>query len=141
VLILVAGSTQGFNSPRLKENPPLALGVAGAVGLVAGASVLTTSGEDLTSLRLSDPIVLLASVILAVLAITTRGALQDGVLAGWACGLCAVMANTLWLLRHAEFGISARTLSSHLAPSFFAVIALIITVALRRSRVPLPPSP
>ena len=134
VLSLVAGGRRGFDLQRFRENTGVVVGVAAAVGLVAIASVLTTSDRDFTSLRLSDPVVLLASVVLAVLAIMTRGALQNGVLAGWACGLCAVMANTVWLLRHAEFGLSAQTLSTHLALSFFAVIALILTVAFQSSR-------
>jgi hypothetical protein len=95
VLFLAARSPSGFRRPQLRENALFAVWVATAVGLVAIGCVLQTSDEDLTTPRLSDPIVLLASAVLAVLAITTRGVLQDPVLVGWAGGLCGVMANTV----------------------------------------------
>jgi hypothetical protein len=62
--------------------------------------------------------------------------LQGAVLAGWASGLCGVTANTVWLLRHTEFGIPARILGTHLALSFLAVIVVVATVALRCRAAP-----
>ncbi len=135
VVFLVARSPCGFGRPQLRENAAFASGVAATVGLVAIGWVLPMS-DDLATLRLSDPILLLASAVLAVLAITTQGVLQGAVLVGWAAGLCGVAANTVWLLRHTEFGLPGRILSTHLALSFLAVIVLVTTVALRRRAAP-----
>jgi hypothetical protein len=132
VLFLVARTPGGFERPRLGENAAFAAGVAAAVGLVAIGCVLSTTDDDLATLRLSDPVVLLASAALAVAALTTRGLLQGAVLVGWAAGLCGVAANTAWLLRHAEFGIPVGVLGAHLALSFLAVLAVVTAVAVRR---------
>ena len=130
VVVVLVTKNSDVTFGRLWTTVSITSGVAAAVGLVAAGCILPTSENDLATLRLSDPILLLASAALAVLVATTRALLRGAVLAGWAGGLCGVVATTIWLGRQPGSGISGAVLDAHLLLSSLTLAVLVTTTVL-----------
>ena len=132
ILLLAIDPAAGLRYVRPRGDVGHTLIPLGAFACVALAVVgisLPTSPSDLGTLRFSDPLVLLAATVLALLVTFSRGMLRGAILVGWAGSATAVLAYTIWLRSYSGL-VLPPVMNAHLLMSVLTVTVLVVVAVL-----------